>query len=233
LFVRQHAGAAGAWCCCLHYFPGLDHSKEIILSQGCVSRPGYQGAVDLCTHTTETGAGERIEEIAPHGLRWDRGWTYWSPADRCMVVGMSHIRDSGRDPLSHNRDSGPMEHPHWLGARYTRCPTPGMEHYHSMIAALGGVHMGAVARAMWERLPQAERPAAYAGAQFVVAEIDTLCGAFGSCFMGEYEERVAARFIEEHPSRAAEVVSALQTEDPKYPFVSSRLVSLQYAVCLC
>jgi hypothetical protein len=146
---------------------------------------------------------------------------------------MSHIRDSGRDPLSHNRDSGPMEHPHWLGARYTRCPTPGMEHYHSMIAALGGVHMGAVARAMWERLPQAERPAAYAGAQFVVAEIDTLCGAFGSCFMGEYEERVAARFIEEHPSRAAEVVSALQTEDPKYPFVSSRLVSLQYAVCLC
>ena len=61
-----------------------------------------------------------------------------------MVVGMSRIRDSGRDPLSRNRDSGPMEHPRWLGAGYTR-PTPGMEHYRSMIAALGDVHTGAVA----------------------------------------------------------------------------------------
>eukprot|EP01043_Picozoa_sp_COSAG02_P080425 COSAG02_NODE_19113_length_899_cov_2.142500_1_plen_54_part_00 len=45
-----------------------------------------------------------------------------------------------------------------------------MEQYRAMITKLGDVRVGAVARAMWERLPRAERPAAYVGAQFAVAD---------------------------------------------------------------
>ena len=38
-----------------------------------------------------------------------------------------------------------------------------MEHYRAMLAELGDVRTGAVARAMWERLPRAERPVAFRG----------------------------------------------------------------------
>ena len=108
-----------------------------------------------------------------------------------------------------------------------------MEQYRAMITKLGDVRVGAVARAMWERLPKAERPAAYAEAQFAAVEIGTLSGTFGECFMTESEEAKAIRFIDEHPSQAAEVVSALQTEDPKYPFVScnAALGTLQVRYC--
>ena len=44
---------------------------------------------------------------------------------------------------------------------------------------MGDVHVAVVARAVWERLPKAERPAAYAEAQFAAAEIGTLSGSFG------------------------------------------------------
>ena len=51
--------------------------------------------------------------------------------------------------------------------------------------------------------------------------------------MDKAEEAVATRFIDEHPSQAAEVVSLLQTEDPKYPFVShnAALGALQVRYC--
>ena len=48
-----------------------------------------------------------------------------------------------------------------------------MEHYERL---MGDVHVAVVARAVWERLPKAERPGKYADAQFVVADVDTLCG---------------------------------------------------------
>ena len=105
-----------------------------------------------------------------------------------------------------------------------------MEHYERL---MGDVHVAVVARAVWERLPKAERPGGYADAQFAVADIDTLCGYFAETFVDEVERARAAEFIKSAPALTEQVVSLLRAEDPKWPHVSGNagLGAMQLRFC--
>eukprot|EP01046_Picozoa_sp_COSAG06_P077093 COSAG06_NODE_24923_length_648_cov_0.903636_1_plen_135_part_10 len=105
-----------------------------------------------------------------------------------------------------------------------------MEHYERL---MGDVHVAVVARAVWERLPKAERPGGYADAQFAVADIDTLCGYFAETFVDEAERARAAEFIKSAPALTEQVVTLLRTEDSKWPHISGNagLGALQLRFC--
>ena len=66
---------------------------------------------------------------------------------------------------------------------------------------MGDVHVAVVARVVWERMAVAERPAEFAGVQFVVAVIDTLCRLAGDVIIDEAEHERAAAFLNAHPRR--------------------------------
>ena len=89
-----------------------------------------------------------------------------------------------------------------------------MEHYERL---MGDVHVAVVARAVWERLPKAERPGGYADAQFVCVDVDTLCGFLAESFIDEDERARAAEFLGSAPALTEQVVALLQAEDPKWP----------------
>jgi TATA-box binding protein (TBP) (component of TFIID and TFIIIB) len=105
-----------------------------------------------------------------------------------------------------------------------------MEHYELL---MGDVHVAVVARAVWERLPKAERPGKYADAQFVCADVDTLCGFLAESFVDEDERARAAEFLNGTPALTEQVVSLLQTEDPKWPHLSGNagLGAMQLRFC--